>query len=148
MAVAARDLRLTQPDHMLLVYPVAGRDMETPSYQAYADAQPLSKQGMMWFVEHALADPAQAADPRIDLVARPDPAGLPPATLIMAEIDPLQSEGEVLARRLEEAGVAVAQMTYPSVTHEFFGMGAVVPQAKDAVTMATNAFKAASAQAQ
>ena len=45
----------------------------------------------------------------------------------------------VLAQRLEEAGVAVAQMTYPSVTHEFFGMGAVVPQARDAMGMATGA---------
>jgi hypothetical protein len=34
-------------------------------------------------------------------------------------------------------------MTYPSVTHEFFGMGAVVPEAQEAVDMATANLRAA-----
>jgi hypothetical protein len=122
---------------MLLVYPVAGDDMETASYQTNAEAKPLSRAGMMWFVEHVFADPSEAADPRIDLVERDDLAGLPPATVILAEIDPLTNEGVTLAGRLEEAGVPVELMTYDGVTHEFFGMGAVVPQAQEAVDMAT-----------
>jgi acetyl esterase/lipase len=143
VAIFARDNALTPIDHMLVVYPIADDSMATPSYEAYAGAQPLSGEGMMWFAEHALADPSRAADPRVDLIDRDDLAGLPPATVIMAEIDPLQSEGEILAQRLGEADVEVAQMTYPSVTHEFFGMGAVVPQAQEAVTMATDALRAA-----
>ena len=102
----------------------------------------------MWFVEHAFTVPSEAADPRIDLVARDDLAGLPPATVINAEIDPLQSEGEVLAANLQAAGVATTQMTYPSVTHEFFGMGAVVPTAKEAADMAATALREALATAQ
>ena len=54
-------------------------------------------------------------------------------------IEPL----EEYARRLEAAGVPVMQHTYPGVTHEFFGMGAVVPEAKDAVNMAATALKRA-----
>jgi acetyl esterase/lipase len=137
VAVHARDAELTPIDHMLLVYPVAGDDMETASYQTNAEAKPLSRAGMMWFVEHVFADPSEAADPRIDLVERDDLAGLPPATVILAEIDPLTNEGVTLAGRLEEAGVPVELMTYDGVTHEFFGMGAVVPQAQEAVDMAT-----------
>lgn len=61
---------------------------------------------------------------------------------------PLQSEGEALAQRLDEAGVEVEQMTYPSFTHGFFGMGAVVPTAKEAVSMAMGALTKALATAQ
>jgi acetyl esterase/lipase len=137
VAIHARDAQLTQPDHILSVYPIATNDMTTPSYEAYADAAPLSRDGMMWFVENVFADPSEAADPRINLIGRDDLAGLPPVTIINAEIDPLQSEGEILAERLAAAGVTVEQMTYPGVTHEFFGMGTVVPQAQEAVDMAT-----------
>lgn len=58
--------------------------------------------------------------------------GLPPATVITAAIHPLRSEGEAYASRLREAGIAVTAANYPNGTHEFFGMGAVVDQAKQA----------------
>jgi acetyl esterase len=138
VAMHARDLELTQPDHMLLVYPVAGDDMETTSYRTYADAQPLSRDAMMWFVENVFEDPAEAADPRIDLIAHRDLlAGLPPATVINATIDPLQTEGRLLAGNLQAAGVETTHRVYEGVTHEFFGMGAVVPAAQEAMDFAT-----------
>ena len=61
--------------------------------------------------------------------------------LINAQIDPLTSEGEALAEALTAQGVDVQQMTYPGVTHEFFGMGAVVPEAKEATDMASFALR-------
>lgn len=70
-----------------------------------------------------------------ELIERDDLQGLPPVTIINAQIDPLQSEGEIIAERLAAAGVEVEQMTFDGVTHEFFGMGAVVPQAQEAVDM-------------
>ncbi len=137
VAIHARDAALIQPDHVLSVYPIAGDTMETPSYEAYADAMPLSHDGMSWFFDQVFTDPSQAADPRVDLIERNDFEGLPPVTIINAEIDPLQSEGEILAERLAAAGVEVEQMTFDGVTHEFFGMETVVPQAQEAVAMAT-----------
>ncbi len=137
VAAHARDAALIQPDHMVLVYPIAGDEMTTPSYDTYADAMPLSRAGMEWFFENVFADPSEAADSRVGLIARDDLNGLPPVTIVNAEIDPLQSEGEILAERLAAAGVEVEQMTFDGVTHEFFGMGAVVPEAQEAVDMAT-----------
>nr|WP_256500055.1 alpha/beta hydrolase [Limimaricola litoreus] len=136
VAIHARDAELIQPDHVLSVYPIASDDMQLPSYEAYADAMPLSRDGMEWFFDKVFEDPSQASDPRIDLISRDDLQGLPPVTIVNAEIDPLQSEGEIMAERLAEAGVEVEQMTYDGVTHEFFGMGTVVPQAQEAVDMA------------
>ena len=98
---------------------------------------------MEWFVSHVFADKAETADPRLNLVDRSDLAGLPPATVINARIDPLLSEGEDLARALQDQGVETTQKTYDGVAHEFFGMGAVVPQAKEAMTQATTALTGA-----
>ncbi len=55
----------------------------------------------------------------------------------------LQTEGKLLADKLEEAGVKVDYKLYDGVTHEFFGMATVVPQAKDAQALASKNLKAA-----
>ena len=136
VAIAARDRGWTEPVHQLLVYPVAGNDMTTESYQENADAAPLGKAGMEWFVEQVFASEDQTSDPRLNLVGRDDLEGLPPATIINAEIDPLLTEGETFAQRLQEAGIEVNQVTYEGVAHEFFGMGAVVDTAREAMEAA------------
>jgi acetyl esterase/lipase len=141
VAIRARDQQTTQPVHQVLVYPVAGDDMTTASYQENADQVPLGKADMEWFVGHVFEDPAQAADPRLDLVAREDLADLPPATVILAELDPLRSEGETYAQHLKDAGVPTEVRVFPGVTHEFFGMAKVVEQAKAANDMAVSALK-------
>ncbi len=65
------------------------------------------------------------------------------STVITDEIDPLQSEGMALVDKLKAAGVKTDSKNYDGVTHEFFGMGAVVPQAKDAEMYAVSQLKAA-----
>jgi acetyl esterase len=128
VAMMARDSGVRLPAHMALIYPVAGTDMNTPSYRENAEALPLNKPMMEWFVRHVFKNPADLQDPRINLVEA-DLRGLPPATIVSAEIDPLCSEGELLAERLQAQGVEVEQKTYHGVTHEFFGMGLVVKDA-------------------
>lgn len=134
LAAAGRDL--PPPVHQLLVYPVASANLMSPSYLANARAAPLSKAGMKWFIGHVFASKADAKDPRIDLVNRGDLGAAPPATIITAGIDPLRWDGETLARKLGEAGVAVHHTNYAGATHEFFGMDAVVAAARDAQALA------------
>ncbi len=142
-AVRARDEKVTMPMHMLLVYPVAGADMTTPSYVANTNAKPLGKAGMEWFVSNVFAKPSETKDPRLDLVHRTDLRGLPSATVITAEIDPLRSEGQQLAKNLTAAGIDVDATDYRGVTHEFFGMGPAVAKAKQAEQRAGKNLKAA-----
>lgn len=134
-AMAARDGALQAPVGIVSVYPIAGVDMDTPSYIENQNAKPLGRADMMWFTEHALTDEAMT-DPRIDIIGRADVSGLPPTVIINAEIDPLLSDGEMLAEKLEAAGVDVDQRTWDGVAHEFFGMGAVVPEALEAQAFA------------
>ncbi|MBC7768463.1 MAG: alpha/beta hydrolase [Phycisphaerales bacterium] len=128
VAISARDQGVQPPVHMALIYPVAGVDMNNASYTANEDAKPLNKATMEWFVKHVFESKEQAKDSRIDLV-NADLSGLPDATVIRAEIDPLAEEGELLAKRLNEAGSDVRGDTYRGCTHEFFGMGLVVKDA-------------------
>lgn len=67
---------------------------------------------------------------------RKDLQGLPLTTIITADIDPLRSDGEMLAKALQSANVAVTSRNFVGSTHEFFGMGAVVPDAREAVAFA------------
>ena len=132
VAIMARDEKVQMPVHMLLVYPVAGTDMNTPSYIANQNAMPLSKAAMGWFVDKVLAKPEDAMNPMLNLATMADLTGLPPATVITAEIDPLMSDGVMLAEKLKAEGVATTYMSNQGVTHEFFGMDAVLDDARRA----------------
>ena len=141
VSIMARDKKLPMPVRQVLVYPVASDDMNSESYQKFASAKPLNKPMMEWFAKHYLPSMATAADPRISLV-KANLKGLPPTTIIGAEIDPLQSDGMALRDKLKDAGVDVNYKLYNGVTHEFFGMALLVPEAKDAQAMAAADLKA------
>ncbi|MBN8851020.1 MAG: lipase [Sphingobacteriales bacterium 50-39] len=142
VSIMARDKGIQSPLCQVLVYPVANNDMNSVSYQKYANAKPLSKSIVAWMVKNYLPDISMSGDPRIALV-KADLKGLPPTTIIGAEIDPLMTEGEMLRDKLKEAGVATDYKLYNGVTHEFFGMAAVVPEAKDAQNYASGVLKKA-----
>lgn len=130
VSIAARDQKLQMPAYQVLIYPVAGVDMNTPSYQENEKAKPLNKAMMGWFVEKVVRNDADKQDPRIDLNGKADLKGLPATSLVTAQIDPLQSDGQTLAKKLEAAGVKVKTYDVQGVTHEFYGLGAVVADAK------------------
>ena len=142
VAVMARQRGVRLPVHILSVYPIADGDTVSPSYDQYAMAMPLSRAGMTWFFQNTLAAPADARDPRISLV-RADLAGMPPVTIINAQIDVLASDGEELAAALTRAGVDVQRRVFDNVTHEFFGMAAVLEQSVQAQQFASERLGAA-----
>ena len=128
-----------QPVHQLLVHPIAGNDLTTASYGETLRARPIGLPAMRWRFRHSFAEEAASADARINLVTRDDLAGAAPATVILAGIDPLRSEGEALAEALENAGVPVNCWTYDGVTQGFFGLGLVVTKALFAQSDAADA---------
>ena len=135
-AMAARDQGLQKPLHVVAVYPIAQvANMSTPSYIDSATAKPLNKPMMAWFAKYTLAKAEDSQDPRINLIDA-NLNGLPAVTLISAQIDPLRSDADLLEASLNKAGVKVEHKVYPGTTHEFFGMAAVVPAAKQAQALA------------
>lgn len=144
-AIAARDAALTMPDHILAVYPIANSLPKLPSRIDSGAAKPLNTPMLGWFGHYYSKTKADMMDPRIDLVnARL--AGLPPVTIVNAQIDPLRSDGETLAAALRHARVPVEQKTFAGVTHEFFGMGTVVRGAAEAEAYAAGRLRPALAR--
>ena len=141
-AIYARDNRLTAPLHIVSVYPIANSSTTLPSRRDSANAKPLNGAMLPWFGYYYQTSKADAQDPRLNLVAA-NLRGLPPTTIINAQIDPLRSDGETLATAMRGAGVRVEQRTYPGVAHEFFGMAKVLRGAKDANDLAVARLKAA-----
>ncbi|MEO6459577.1 MAG: alpha/beta hydrolase [Bdellovibrionota bacterium] len=141
VSIRARNEGKQMPLHQLLVYPVAGNDLNTRSYLQFMNAKPLNRATMAWFFKYTLKTPEQASDSRLNLIAA-DLRDLPPTTLITAEIDPLNSEGRKLGSQLAAAGNSVKWRDYKGVTHEFFGMAAVIDEAKDAQDWSIERIKA------
>ncbi|MGD0634559.1 MAG: alpha/beta hydrolase [Beijerinckiaceae bacterium] len=141
--MAARDRKFSMPVAQILITPAAGIDMKTASYLQDAAARPWSQKAVAWAFSLELADPAQLTDPRIDLIGHGNVEGLPPTTIITAEIDPLRSDGERLGGKLKLATVPVEMRDYDGVTHDFFGMGAAVEKARLAQQLVAAQLKAA-----
>ena len=130
-AILARDENLPEPDHVVAIYPIANTSMDLPSRTDSANAKPLNTAALSWFAYYYQNYAENAEDPRINLVEA-DLEDLPTTTIINAQIDPLRSDGETLAAAMQAAGVDVEQRTFAGVTHEFFGLGKVVPTALEA----------------
>ncbi len=140
VALMAKDQGTPLPTSILSVYPVAGYNVHTASARAYAMAVPLDAPSLGWFYEKYVPKSADQSA-RYFNVAGTDLHGLPPTTIITAQIDPLHDDGVALADALRAAGVTTRYMNYDGVTHEFFGMGQIVDQAMRAETFAVDGLR-------
>jgi acetyl esterase/lipase len=121
-AVVCQDLKRAgepQPFLQLLVYPCVDVASLSASMTTYADAFPLSRALMSWFMGHYMGPADDPADPRLSPLRQPDLAGLAPAVVVTAGFDPLVDQGEAYARRLKDAGVPVVYRCYDSLAHGF-----------------------------
>ena len=137
VALMARDRGVKLPVHIVSVYPIADGDIDSPSYEKYANAVPLNRDFMKWFFDQYVPNWSTNNDPLINLIDA-DLSGLPATTIINAEIDPLENDGKVLADKMKAAGIDVERKVYEGVTHEFFGMSAVLDQAVEAQKLAVD----------
>jgi acetyl esterase/lipase len=135
VALMAKERGVKLPVHILSVYPIADADVQSPSYDKYANAKPLDRPLMEWFFNNYAPDWKSKEYPLISLIDA-NLSGLPPTTIINAQIDPLESDGAELAQRMQSNGVMVMRKVYTGVTHEFFGMSALLEQSKQAQALA------------
>ena len=143
VCLMAHDRGGKMPVYEVLVYPVTDTSLAYPSVEENKNAKPLNKAMLVWFVGHTVKSDADKANKYLAIIKNPNLSVLPPTTIVLAQIDPLRSEGEAYAKKLEAAKVPVRMRLYKGVTHEFFGMTAVVDKAKDAVAFAAEGLKAA-----
>ena len=137
VAIKAAETGDVRVSHQLLVYPVTDRDFGTGSYADNGTGYNLEREGMMWYWDAYLADPADAADPLAaplrlpaDFAAAKD---LAKAFTITAEYDPLRDEGEAYARHLQQMGVPSSGRRYDGMIHGFFGLASNMDTARVAM---------------
>jgi acetyl esterase len=120
-----------------LINPATDATSDMPSVREFAEGYFLSLEAMKWFGKQYFKDPAEPRDPKASplLASLDELRGLPPAVVITSEFDPLRDQGEAYARKLSEAGVAVAAVRYLGTIHGFTILNALAntPSSRSAV---------------
>lgn len=129
-AILCRERGVAGPVAQLLLYPVIDPSFETDSYRRYATGFFNTRAAMRWYWSQYLCGETILEPRYLVAPARADShAGLPPAVIVTAGLDPLHSEGCDYARRLREAGVGVVHRDYPGLHHGFMTNPAFPPAA-------------------
>lgn len=117
VALAARD---HGPDLVgqVLIYAVIDDDLDTESYRKFGEGYYNTTKAMGWYWEQYA--PGDRNDPRIIPTVADSLAGVAPAVVVSAELDPPCSSNNAYAERLAADGVRVLHKQYDGLFHGFF----------------------------
>ncbi|HJM89403.1 MAG TPA: alpha/beta hydrolase [Dehalococcoidia bacterium] len=149
VAQLARDRGGPALQHQVLVCPVVdhySRASELPSYSDNADGYILTQTSMIWFWDHYLGADGDTSNPLSSPLQAADLSGLPPATLLTMEFDPLRDEGAAYADRLREAGVPVTYHCYEGQIHTSYRSSTVIDAGKTVIAEVASGLRAAFAR--
>jgi acetyl esterase len=107
--------------YQVLVYPVTDLTCSQPSYKDLGTGYPLTLDRMRFYIAQYLREPDQATDARASPLLAQSFAGLPPALVVVAGLDPLVDEGLAYAQKLREAGVDAETVQVSDHPHGFLG---------------------------
>ncbi len=142
-ALTARDSGGPALAFQLLIYPVVDSDLDGGTYATLGRAPVLDRARMAYFWDSYVPDPAQRSDWRCAPLRAATHAGLPPALVIGAGVDPLFGEGAAYAEALRAAGVEAEHLAFPRMTHAFFQAPGILDDARAAVDAAGAALRRA-----
>jgi len=144
VAIRARDTGGPALRHQLLIYPVTDTDFSRASYVENGGGNYfLSTAMMQWFWNQYLGTTTRAHVEGATVLNTADLAGLPPASVYVAQYDPLRDEGVAYAEALKQAGNTVTCEVAPGMIHGFFSMFEAVPDAGVYIDKAGAQLKAA-----
>lgn len=131
----ARDRGGVRLRSQLLVYPGTGiaSDRAYPSAEEFSGGPVLTVAAMAWFSAHYHGGDGDETDVRAQPAAAAAHAGLPPAFVLTAEVDPLRDTGEHYAGLLARAGVLTMLKRYNGAFHGFFTHGPEMAKTRAAV---------------
>jgi acetyl esterase len=137
-AMALRDRPAKAPViAQLPFYPAADMSQEYPSYSEFADGYLLTRDSMEWF---NAAYQAEASHIRTSPLVG-NLAGMPPAVVVTASLDPIRDQGRAYAGALAKAGVPVVFREAKGNIHGFITLRKVIPSSVGDVAGALAALK-------
>ncbi len=143
VCLLARDQSGPPIKHQLLLYPVTDTNFDTQSYHDNAEGYFLSRDLMKWFWGHYLAKEEDGLQPYAAPLRAESFSGLPAATIITAEYDPLRDEAEAYAQRLLGAGVKTELLRYSGMIHGFMSFAEAIDVGKAGIITAGNKLREA-----
>ena len=104
---------------LVLIYPVLGGDIDTPSYLALAQSPTLQRIDMIAYLEAFLGPRGEAgwSDPTALPNLAEDVSGLPPCFISVAGHDPLKDDAAIFAAKLKAAGIPFVLREEPALAH-------------------------------
>lgn len=138
VSLMARDRSSVEIAYQILIYPITDFAFETASYRENGEGYFLTTGTMKWFWKQYLNDDAEGSNPYCSPLRADSLVHLPPAYVMTAEFDPLLTEGEAYAARLQEAGVPVVLEKYDGQIHGFIRRTDLYDRANEAVARIGN----------
>ncbi len=142
VCIAMRDASDQEFDAQLLLYPATDLRTDVPEYASrLSDADPALRLSSL---RDCLADyltPSEALDPRASPLAASSLSNLPPALIVVLDVDPLRDEGIAYADALRKAGNRVELLKFDHLTHGFVYFYGIVPAAAAATNEVITALK-------
>lgn len=120
--------------HQLLVCPALDTAMDTSSYKEVGEGYGCTHDMMRrcWTTYLGLPEKDLATAPwQAAPIGAPDLSGLPPATVLTMEYDPLCDEGAAYATKLATAGVPVDHHQFNGMIHCALHLDGVAPRAAE-----------------
>lgn len=108
------------------IYPATDWTRDYPSFDLFAEGYLLTRDSMRWFDDCYRADIAHMRGSPLTA----ELAGLPPAAVITASLDPIRDQGRAYAARLAEAGVPVVFREALGTVHGFITLRQAIPSAQ------------------
>ena len=116
LCLAARDRGLALPCLQLLDVPCLDLTLASPSMRDPECQAGLTGEAVAEFAAMYVPDPDRRRDPLVSPLLADDLSGLPPAVVVVAELDPVRDDGERWVAALHAADVpaaAVRVLTHP-----------------------------------
>lgn len=120
VSIMARDLNGPSIAAQVLVYPCTDGRLQKPSIEKNGKGYILTKELMIWFMNHYLVQENDVLNPHFSPLLMEDLSKLPPAFILTAQYDPLLDEGYEYALKLKKAGVPTHYKMYKGMIHTFF----------------------------
>jgi len=144
VALMARDRGGPSLVYQLLIYPATDYYLPgTASIEENAEGYLLTKDDMIWFLNHYLSGEEDTKHPYAFPLKAENLSGLAPAMVITAEFDPLRDEGEIYAFQMQKAGVTVTSRRYHGTIHGFVSLSGMIDLGKQALADAAAGLRTA-----
>jgi len=122
LALMARDGTVPPLAFQMLLYPAVDLTMTGESYARITQGLPLTAATMRWFIDHYMPPPLDRTDWQASPLRAQSLEGVAPAFVLTCGHDPLCSEGQLYAARLERENVRVTSLHLADQIHGILTM--------------------------